>query len=254
MRCLRIPPYNCGVRLVAKSFVVVWLAIAVAWLPAARAENLRPDTEESSRLTDYLHSHHLPLVGAQVLNSATGARTVLLFGYTATAFGKGDAETKSRRFLKDADVTFNNHIAVRPELASMRSPSQSAPSAATAEEAPPPSEMGDIENYQNQQENSAQQQYMNQQTQQYMNQGNSTGGLANTLIPLLGMGLAIGLGGGGSGIGMGVSPGFGGSLGGSPYGGSQYGSPYGGSGGYGNPSPYGPSPYGAPGSGANPYP
>jgi len=241
------------VRLVAKSFLIAWLAVAIAWLPAARAENLKPDTEESSRLTDYLHSHRLPLVGAQVLNSATGGRTVLLFGYTATAFGKSDAETKSRRFLKDADVSFNNHIAVRPELASMKAPSQSAPSAGapsagTGGQAPPPSDMGDIQNYQNQQENSAQQQYMNQQAQQYMNQGNSTAGLANTLIPLLGMGLAIGLGGG-SGIGMGVSPGFGGS----PYGGSPYGgSPYGGAGGYGN--PYGPNPYGAPSGGANPYP
>ena len=255
-----------------RTLLAVWLAVAMAWLPAARAENLRPDTEESSRLTDYLHSHRLPLVGAQVLNSANGVRTVLLFGYTASDFGKSDAETKSRRFLKDADVIFNNHIAVRPELASMKAPSQSAasaaaPSAGTGEQAPPPSDLGDIQNYQNQQQNSAQQQYMNQQAQQYMNQGNSTAGLAGTLIPLLGMGLAIGLGGG-SGIGMGVSPGLGGAFGGSPFGGSPGfggspfggspygggGSPYGGAGGYGNPSPYGPNPYGAPSGGANPYP
>ena len=41
----------------------------------------------------------------------------------------------------------------------------------------------------------------------------SGGGIASTLIPLIGMGLALGLGGGGSGVGMGVSPGFGSSLG-----------------------------------------
>jgi hypothetical protein len=260
-------------RLLAKCLLLAWLVVAIAYLPAAQAQTAVRDTDQSTRLTDYLHSHHLPLVGAQVLESRTGDQTVLLFGYTASDFGKSDAETKTRRFLKDTGITINNRILVRPELASMRS---TAPSAAAAEaqppsgeasqapygqgqppssgEAPPPDQLGGVQNYENQQPNNTQQQYVNQQTQQYMNQGNSGGGMnamggminagggiASTLIPLIGMGLAIGLGGAGSGFGMGVSPGFGSSFGSSspPNG---YGVPYGGGGGYG--APYGASPYG----------
>ena len=243
-------------RLLTKGLLIAWLIVALAYLPAARAQTSAPDTDQSSRLTDYLHAHRLPLVGAQVLSSSTG-RSVMLYGYTATEFGKGDAEAKARRFLQDSDVVISNHIRVRPEIASMRSPrsssssSQSAypPSADTGAQAPPPAEAPppDVAAYQNQQQDSQQQQYVNQQAQQYMNQGNSASSLTSALIPLLGMGLGIGLGGGGSGFGMGVSPGFG-SFGGNPFGGSQYGSPYGGSP-YGYPS--GPSPYGGP---SNPYP
>ncbi len=236
-------------RLLAKWFLVAWLVVALAYIPAARAENPVPDTEQSTRLTDYLHAHRLPLVGAQVLNSGTG-RSVLLYGYTATDFGKSDAETKARRFLKDSDIAINNHIRVRPELLSMKSsrpPASSSAGPAIGTEAPPP----DIEAYKNQQPD-AQQQYLNQQAQSYMNQGNSSANWANTLIPLIGMGLAIGLGGGGSGFGMGVSPGFGspspfGGGFGSPYGSSPYGSsPYGS-------SPYGGYPYGSSPYGSNPY-
>ncbi len=249
--------------MIAKSFLVAWLVVAVAWLPAARAGNPAPDSDQSSRLSDFLHSHHLPLVGAQVLNSSSG-QTVLLYGYTATEFGKSDAEKKTRLFLKDSEIPITNRIRVEPQLASMHSPSAPPPPASGSppESAPiPPAsgEMGGVDSYQNQQANDAQQQYtnqqaqqyQNQQAQQYMNQQNSTAGLASTLLPLIGMGLAIGLGGSGSGFGMGVSPGFGSS---NPYGGG-YGNPYGGYGGAGNPygNPYAPSPYGAPGGGS-PYP
>lgn len=229
-------------RLLAKGFLIAWLIVALAYLPAAQAQAPVTDTDQSSRLTDYLHAHRLPLVGAQVLSSSSG-RSVMLYGYTATEFGKNDAEAKARRFLQDSSIVVSNHIRVRPEIASMKSPSRSAsslpPPYAGAETPPatgaPP---GDVNAYQNQLQDSQQQQYVNQQAQQYMNQGNSASGLTSALIPLLGMGLAIGLGGGGTGIGVGGS-GFGGSpfggssFGGSPFGGSQYGSPYGGG------SPYG---------------
>jgi hypothetical protein len=240
------------VRLLLKGFLLAWLIVALAYLPAARAQNAVPDADQSTRLTDYLHAHRLPLVGAQVLNSG-GGRSVMLYGYTATEFGKGDAEAKTRQFLRDSSIVVSNHIHVRPELASMRSPSRSASSAypysgtgAAPSEAPPAEATPpDVAAYQNQQQD-----YINQQTQQYMNQGNSASSLTSALIPLLGMGLAIGLGGSGSGFGMGVSPGFG-SFGGSPFssspfGGSQYGSPYGG-------SPYGGSPYGGAPYGGTPY-
>ncbi len=215
--------------------LAAWLITALVYLPVVQAETPIPDTDQSTRLTDYLHAHRLPLVGAQVLNSQSG-RSVMLYGYTATDFGKSDAEAKTRRFLKAGDITISNHIRVRPELLSMKSPSGS--STATGTEAPPP----DISAYENQQQE-AQQQYLNQQAQAYVNQGNSAAGLAGALIPLLGLGLAIGLGGSGSGFGMGVSPGFGG------FGGS-YGSPYGGYGGNPYGYPYGSSPYGP----TSPYP
>ena len=240
-------------RLLAKFFLIAWLVVALTYAPAIAAEAPVPDTEQSSRLTDYLHAHKLPLVGGQVLNSQSG-RSVLLYGYTATDFGKGDAETKARRFLRDDSVVVNNMIRVRPELASLK---PSAPSASSAAPYPPPSsaesQPPDVDAYKNQQKDS-QQQYLNQQAQAYMNQGNAgsnmatMSNLASILIPLLGMG--IGIGGGSSGFSMGASPGFGspyGSFGaspyGSPYGAYPYGSPYGS-----NPYPYGPSPYGA-----NPY-
>jgi hypothetical protein len=234
------------VRLLAKFFLIAWLVVALTYLPAMAAEAPVPDTDQSARLTDYLHAHRLPLVGAQVLDSQSG-RSVLLYGYTATDFGKNDAETKARRFLRDNEVAISNRIRVRPELLSMKSTAPAASSAAPpAAETQPP----DVEAYKNQQQNAEQQRYLNQQAQAYMNQGNTASSMASALIPLLGMGLAIGLGGGGSSFGMGVSPGFGspyGSFGsspyGSPYGGYPYGSPYGSSP-YG--SPYGTYPYGGP--------
>jgi hypothetical protein len=266
-------PIIVDVRVIAKSFLVAWLVLALAWLPAARAENPAPDSDQSGRLTDFLHSHHLPLVGAQVLNSRGGGQSVLLYGYTATELGKSNAEKRTRLFLKDSEIPITNRIRVEPQLASMHSPSAAPPPASgpppeSAAIPPASGEMGGVDSYQNQQANDAQQQYgnqqaqqyQNQQAQQYMNQQNSTASWATTLIPLIGMGLAIGLGGSGSGFGMGVQPGFGSSNPygggfGNPYGGG-YGNPYGGGyGGAGNPygNPYAPSPYGPP-AGGSPYP
>jgi hypothetical protein len=242
------------VRLLAKACLLAWLIVAVAWIPAARAQSPQSDADQSTRLTDYLHAHRLPLVGAQVYNS-TGGRSVMLYGYTATDFGKTDAETKTRRFLQDSAVAISNHIHVRPELSSMRSyaPSGSPSYSGSGQYSGSGSNSGsgeasspDVDAYKNQ--NTAQQQYINQQAQQYMNQGTSPlAGNLGSLLPLLG-GLAIGIGGG-SGFGMGMSPGFGG-FGGGGYSGSPFGfgggTPYGSYGG-------GPSPYGGYPSGPNPY-
>jgi hypothetical protein len=248
------------VRWLVKNLIVPGLVL-IACSSAWAASSYITDSDTSTRLTDYLHSHRLPLVGAQVLNSNAG-RSVMLYGYTATEFGKNDAETKTRRFLRDSEVIINNHIRVQPELASMpQAPPSAAPPPNSSAGAPPPDQLGDIDSYKNQQQDNTQQQYMNQQAQQYMNQGTGLGGMPNSalsiLIPLMGMGMGIGGGGATFGFGGG-SPGFGGGFGNS-YGGGGFGSPYGG--GYGSPyggaNPYGPSPYGAspygPGPG-NPYP
>ena len=168
------------------------------------------DSAQSQQLTNYLHSHQLPLVGARVIASNGGPRQVIVYGYVATPFGKADAADRSREFLNDPGTQVDNRIKVEPDLAS------------NATMGPPPDASG--------QNNSDLQAYQNQQTaqqQQYMNQGsNSSSGLM-MFLPLFGM-----FGGGGSGFGFGGG-GYGGGYG--PYGG--YGPGY---------SPYGPgySPYG----------
>lgn len=180
------------------------------------------DSAQSQQLTNYLHSHQLPLVGARVLSSNSGPRQVIVYGYVATPFGKADAADRAREFLNDSGTQVDNRIKVEPGLASN---GQVSPSPDTSSLNNP-----DIQAYQEQQ--------TAQQQQQYMNQGAAapSSGLM-MLMPLFG-GM---FGGGGSGFGFG-SGGFGGGYGGGPYGGYG-GGPYGG---YGYGSPYGPgySPYG----------
>lgn len=213
---------------------IAWSALALAWLRAACAETATLDTEQSSRLTDFLKSRRLPLVSAQVLRSPGRGQSVMLYGYTATETGKSNAEKRTRLFLKDSQVPITNRIKVRPELASMRSPSTSPPTPQVAEPSHP-GQLGDVQSYQNQQYQAMRQRYVDQQIQQYMNQQNSPSSLVNALIPLIALGLAIGLGGG---FQMGVPPGLG------PYGGYQ--SPYGRGCG---PNPCNPNPYAIPGAG-----
>ena len=57
----------------------------------------------SARLTKYLHKNRLPMVGAQVSNTSAGHQ-LMLYGFVATDFGKGDAVTKSKRYLHDPTI------------------------------------------------------------------------------------------------------------------------------------------------------
>ena len=66
------------------------------------------DSPQSQGLSDYLKHHQLPLVGAQVVTSASGGRQVILFGFVASDFGKTDAEQKARHYLKDQSVVVDN--------------------------------------------------------------------------------------------------------------------------------------------------
>ena len=230
-------------RLFANSWLVAWLIGFLVYLPVLRAADYLPNTDQSNRLTDYLHNNRLPLVGAQVLTDSAGDRQVLLYGYTATEFGKSDAASKARRFLQDSGISVSNHIRVQPELLTMKSAPNTAP---TQPSESSPGTPNGVQNYENQAQSNAEQQYMNQGAPQYMNQ---SANMAATLLPLIGLGLALGLGS--SGIGIGGS-GFG-----SPFGGSGFGGGYGGSGygpnSYPNPGPYGPGPYGPPPYGSSPY-
>jgi hypothetical protein len=80
-------------------------------------------------LSDYLHANRLPLVEARTIVNASGERSVLLYGYVATDFGKRGAEDQARNFMDDPDVTITNGIVVRPELLTMRTPGNSNSSA-----------------------------------------------------------------------------------------------------------------------------
>jgi hypothetical protein len=202
------------------------------------------DSPQSQGLSDYLKHHQLPLVGAQVVSSASGGRQVILFGFVASDFGKSDAEQKARHYLKDQSVVVDNRIKISPELAGSKGGSAGStvngvPSANAmpSDGTDPDAASGGIQDYQNNQPPDA---YAYQsQGQQYQQYGGPPPSAMTLLIPLL---MGGSFGGGSSGFGgsfgsFGGSPGFG-SFGGSPsFGGGGYGgypsypmpsSPYGG--------------------------
>jgi hypothetical protein len=202
------------------------------------------DSAQSQGLTDYLKHHQLPLVGAQVVGSPSGGRQVILFGYVASDFGKGDAEEKSRHYLKDPSVVVDNRIKISAALAGgangAGSPVAGEPpaNAMPSDGSDPYGESGSVQDYMNSQPPPA---YAQQQQFQSYGSSSSSGSL---LIPLLGMLMGGSIGGGS----FGGSPGFGGSFGGGGFGGSPgYGGGYGGYPSYPPPSS---SPYGG---GPNPY-
>ena len=160
--------------------------------------NAQVDQAQSQALTDYLKTHHLPLVGAQVLAAADGERQVILFGYVATDYGKGDAESKARRYINNSAVTLDNRIKIEPSLAKSAGSSESPPAQAN--------DMSGLADYQNQS-------YADQIQQQQMGGGSyqSTSPMA-VVIPLLGM-FGGSIGGGGFGVGGGMmGPSFGGGY------------------------------------------
>jgi len=195
------------------------------------------DNSQSSALTDYLHTHQLPLVGARVLASSGGPRQAILYGYVATPFGKADALDKTRQWLNDSGAQVDNRIKIEPDLAG---PAENPNVPPTADNLDPNNP--DIQKYeaeQNRQQALQQQQYMNQGSPMGggsgmgMGMGIGGGSPFSMFLPLLmgggGSGLGMGFGGGGMGSGFGSGGGFG-----SPFG-SPMGSPYS--------SPYGSSPY-----------
>jgi hypothetical protein len=93
---------------------VILLAGAASICTAAKADSLASDP-----VCDYLHANRLPLVEAQTIVNARGGRSVLLYGYVATAFGKLDAEELTQDFMDDPDVPIIDRIVVRPELLTM---------------------------------------------------------------------------------------------------------------------------------------
>jgi hypothetical protein len=151
---------------------------ASASSPGEPDANATINQAESQALTDYLHSHRLPLVGGRVLATPSGAKQVILYGYVAADFGKSDAAAKARKFLGDNDVLVFNRIAVAPDLAKAGTSNGS-----TSEQANLGNNVGSASDYQNRSMNDPYTQFQAQQ-QQYQNQSPS---MLSTLIPLLGM-------------------------------------------------------------------
>jgi hypothetical protein len=107
------------VRESAKALLLA-VTLVVAGAPGTLAQSYTVDPDSSRQLSSYLKKNRLPLVGAQVMRTDAGDRQVMLYGFVATQFGKSDAETKSRKFLKDPEVEIVNRIEVRPEIRNLK--------------------------------------------------------------------------------------------------------------------------------------
>lgn len=182
------------------------------------------DSPQSQGLSDYLKHHALPLVGAQVVESPSGGKQVILFGFVASDFGKTDAEQKARHYLSDPNLVVDNRIKVSGELAGGKSSGSTVngvPSGNAYDSTDPYASSGSVQDYENNglppdaQAYAAQGQHL-QQMQQYQqyNSGGS-GSVLTMILPLLlgGGGTALGgggFGGGFGGFGSGYAPGYGG--------------------------------------------
>jgi hypothetical protein len=176
----------------AGSIFAFVLALAIALVAVPTAPRAASDPE-SSALTEYLHNHRLPAVGAQITVGEDGARSVMLYGFVATGRGFSDAEKRTRTYLHDPNVQITNRIKIEPGLLALH-PAQSEPSAdhsqaeenappPVAENSGPPADVGDIQQYQAQ----------NEYNDPYAMQGqNSLGSGSSLLIPLLGGLIAYG--------------------------------------------------------------
>jgi hypothetical protein len=100
--------------------VVVLTALTALAAPPAAAQSNRIDSKASQQLTSYFRTHRLPLVGAQVMNSDSGGKQVVIYGFVATPFGRVDAENKTREFLKEPNLKVVNRIEVRPEIRNLK--------------------------------------------------------------------------------------------------------------------------------------
>ena len=178
------------------------------------------DSPQSQGLSDYLKHHSLPLVGAQVVESPSGGKQVILFGFVASDFGKTDAEQKARHYLNDPNLVVDNRIKVSGELAGGKGSSSTVngvPSANAYNGNDPYASSSSVQDYENNnlppdaQAYAAQGQRM-QQMQQYQqyNSGGS-GSMLTMILPLLMGGGGMTMGGGGfGGFGSGYAPGYGG--------------------------------------------
>jgi hypothetical protein len=112
-------------RVVATTLIILIavpaVVVEIAAVSSVMAQSYAVDSAASEALTSSLRNQHLPLVGAQVLKSAAGGKRLVLYGFVATDFGKRDAERKALQYLSSNRIPVENRIAVRPEIAKLKS-------------------------------------------------------------------------------------------------------------------------------------
>jgi hypothetical protein len=113
MRKLRLIPIALLALLMA--LLPVWPDMAIVFADDT------PDPT-SAGLTNDLHQHRLPAVGAQVTNMPDGGKTVVLYGFVATEKGKTDAEIRARNYLNDPSVAITNRIRIDPTILASNKP------------------------------------------------------------------------------------------------------------------------------------
>jgi hypothetical protein len=163
------------------------------------------DSPKSQDLSDYLKHHSLPLVGAQVVTSASGGQQVILFGFVASDFGKADAEQKARHYMKDPTLVVDNRIKISPELAGGKGGADQTVNGVPSGNAMPSygsdpyATTGSVQDYQNNLPPDAQAyQAQGQQLQQYQQYNSAPPSALTTILPMLmGGGMTMGTGGGG---------------------------------------------------------
>jgi hypothetical protein len=99
--------------------ILIAIICTLGAIGGAAAQSNVVDKTTSAKLTKYLHSHRLPMVGAQISDTSSG-RHLMLYGFVATDFGKDDAETKAKAFLHDSTIAVVNNIRVNPQLKHMK--------------------------------------------------------------------------------------------------------------------------------------
>jgi hypothetical protein len=98
----------------ASLILIVALVLSTMGLGNASAADAGDGSMDT--LSAYLHGRQMPLVEARMITDGRGERSLLLYGFVATPYGKRDAEDQARDFLDDPDVAIVNRIKVKPEL------------------------------------------------------------------------------------------------------------------------------------------
>jgi uncharacterized membrane protein YgcG len=108
----------------ASLILIAALVLSIIGLGNALAADVADGSMDT--LSAYLHGHSLPLVEARMITDGRGERSLLLYGYVATPYGKSDAEDQARDFLDDPDVEIVNRIKVKPELLTLGTPTDNS--------------------------------------------------------------------------------------------------------------------------------
>ncbi len=109
-----------------RASVILLAAFLLSMIGLGNASAADASDRSMDTLSAYLHGHLLPLVEARMVTNERGERSLLLYGFVATPYGKRDAEDQARDFLDDPDVAIVNRIKVKPELLTLGTPTDNS--------------------------------------------------------------------------------------------------------------------------------